>query len=57
MSPDKLLWLDLEMTGLVPASDLIVETACVITDFRLQSLASYQSPGQATAGKTGQVVR
>ncbi len=29
----KLLWLDLEMTGLNPDTDLILEVALILTDF------------------------
>lgn len=39
-----LLWIDLEMTGLVAATDLIVEVALVVTDFGLGPIkAQYQS--------------
>jgi len=34
----KLVWLDLEMTGLNPASDVILEIACIITDEELNIL-------------------
>lgn len=36
---DNLVWLDLEMTGLNPASDRIIEIATVITDSELNVLA------------------
>ena len=32
--PEKLLWVDLEMTGLDPAKDRILEVAAIVTDFR-----------------------
>tara|TARA_B110000914_G_C15488848_1_gene459501 strand:+ start:458 stop:1006 length:549 start_codon:yes stop_codon:yes gene_type:complete len=44
-----LIWIDLEMTGLVPESDVIIEIATVVTDADLNviaegpSLAIYQS--------------
>jgi oligoribonuclease len=40
-APTKLLWVDLEMTGLEPDKDLILEVAAVVTDFKFQPLASY----------------
>lgn len=41
--PSKLLWLDLEMTGLVPEKDVILEIAAEITDVRFETLRSYES--------------
>lgn len=41
--PTKLLWLDLEMTGLDPSKDVILEVAAEITDFDLKTLASYEA--------------
>ncbi len=41
--PSKLLWVDLEMTGLDPASDVILEVAALITDFDFKILASYEA--------------
>lgn len=41
--PTKLLWVDLEMTGLDPEKDVILEIAAEITDFNFTTLASYQS--------------
>lgn len=40
--PTKLLWVDLEMTGLDPAKDLILEIAAEITDFNFKTLESYE---------------
>ena len=37
--PDNLAWIDLEMTGLVPDSDRIIEIATVVTDLNLNVLA------------------
>jgi oligoribonuclease len=37
-STDRLVWLDLEMTGLDPTRDVIVEIACVVTDAELRAL-------------------
>jgi oligoribonuclease len=38
-SPDNLLWIDLEMTGLKPDTDLIIEIATIVTDKHLTVLA------------------
>lgn len=37
--PDNLIWIDLEMTGLDPDSDVIIEIATIITDSQLNVLA------------------
>lgn len=39
MSPDNLIWIDLEMTGLEPQTDFIIEIATLITDSHLNILA------------------
>jgi oligoribonuclease len=41
--PTKLLWIDLEMTGLDPAKDVLLEVAVEVTDFDFKMLASYES--------------
>lgn len=38
--PENLVWIDLEMTGLDPAEDRIIEIATVITDKHLNELAA-----------------
>ena len=37
--PDRLVWIDLEMTGLVPETDQIIEIATLITDGELELIA------------------
>lgn len=41
--PTRLLWVDLEMTGLEPAKDVLLEVAAEITDFNFKTLASYEA--------------
>jgi len=41
--PTKLLWVDLEMTGLDFTKDVILEVAAEITDFSFKTLASYEA--------------
>jgi oligoribonuclease len=41
--PTKLLWVDLEMTGLNPDKDVILEIAAEVTDFDFKTLASYEA--------------
>jgi oligoribonuclease len=42
-APTKFLWVDLEMTGLDPQQDVILEVAAEITDLDFKTLASYES--------------
>jgi oligoribonuclease len=41
--PTKLLWVDLEMTGLEVEKDVILEVAAEVTDFNFKTLASYET--------------
>jgi oligoribonuclease len=41
--PTKLLWVDLEMTGLDVSKDVIIEIAAEVTDFTFKTLASYEA--------------
>jgi len=43
-SEERLFWLDLEMTGLDPEKDRIIEAAAVITSMRLEELCSFDTP-------------
>ncbi len=43
IKPKGLLWVDLEMTGLDPNKDLILEIAAEITDFDFKTLATYEA--------------
>jgi len=43
VKPTKLLWVDLEMTGLDPEKDVILEIAAEVTDFDFKTLASYEA--------------
>ncbi len=40
---DKFLWVDLEMTGLVPTKDVILEVAAEVTGPDLETLDSYEA--------------
>lgn len=39
----KLLWIDLEMTGLDPVEDRILEVAAIVTDWDFKELAVYEA--------------
>ena len=41
--PTKILWVDLEMTGLDPLEDVILEVAAEVTDFEFKTLGSYEA--------------
>jgi oligoribonuclease len=41
--PSKLLWIDLEMTGLNANEDVILEVAAEVTDFSFKTSASYEA--------------
>ena len=40
---DKILWIDLEMTGLDPIEDRILEIAAIVTDWKFNELATYEA--------------
>lgn len=39
---ERVLWLDLEMTGLSADDDLILEVAAIVTDWNFKEIATYQ---------------
>lgn len=39
---DRILWIDLEMTGLDPAKDPILEVAAIVTDWNFTEIATYE---------------
>ena len=41
--PTKFLWVDLEMSGLDPNRDVILEVAAEVTDVQLQTIATYEA--------------
>ena len=43
MKKAKLLWIDLEMTGLDPVKDRILEVAAIATDMKLNQIATYEA--------------
>lgn len=51
--PTKLLWVDLEMTGLDSAKDRIIEVAVKITDFDFKEQANYE----AVIGQSEEVLK
>jgi len=38
---NKILWVDLEMTGLSPTDDLILEVGAIVTDWNFKEIATY----------------
>lgn len=42
LRPERILWLDLEMTGLSADDDLILEVAAIVTDWDFKEIATYQ---------------
>ncbi|HKX23790.1 MAG TPA: oligoribonuclease [Candidatus Saccharimonadales bacterium] len=43
ITPDKILWVDLEMTGLNPTKDRILEVAAIVTDWDFNELGKFES--------------
>lgn len=42
-NPQNLIWIDLEMTGLNPDTDVIIEMATIVTDSNLNTLLKDRS--------------
>jgi len=70
--PERLIWIDLEMTGLVPDRDRVIEMAMVVTDAALEpvavspvwvvhqddaTLAAMDAWNQGTHGRSGLIDR
>ena len=49
MKKAKLLWIDLEMTGLDPEKDRILEVAAIATDWNLEPIATKDGGAELTA--------
>ena len=41
--PQRILWIDLEMTGLDPSADRILEVGAIVTDWDFQEIAVYEA--------------
>lgn len=41
--PKRILWVDLEMTGLDPQEDRILEVAAIVTDWDFKEIATYEA--------------
>jgi len=42
LRPNRICWLDMEMTGLSANEDLILEVAAIVTDWNFKEVATYQ---------------
>ncbi len=49
--PDRILWLDLEMTGLDPDKDLILEVGVIVTDWNFKEIDSYHGVVKQSVAK------
>lgn len=55
--PTRLLWMDLEMTGLDANKDIILEVAAEVTDFTFQTLGSYEARIKHNATNMAQLMQ
>ena len=46
----RILWVDLEMTGLDPNKDRILEVAAIVTDWNMKELATYEAVKKVSTG-------
>ena len=54
--PKRILWVDLEMTGLDPVQDEILEVGAIVTDWQLKTLATYEGVVRHDADKLRQLL-
>lgn len=47
----KLLWVDLEMTGLEPKHDRILEVAAIVTDWNFSEIATYEASVKVSSAR------
>ena len=47
--PKRILWVDLEMTGLDPVEDRILEVAAIVTDWDFNEIATYEAVQKVNA--------
>ena len=40
---DKLLWIDMEMTGLDVTKEVVIEVACIVTDLQFKELETFEA--------------
>lgn len=48
--PKRILWVDLEMTGLDPVEDRILEVAAIVTDWDFKEIATYEAVQKVDSG-------
>lgn len=54
---ERVLWLDLEMTGLSPSDDLILEVALLVTDWDFNEIATYHGVVKNEQGRLDERLR